>query len=299
MEIKHLKTFAGVARTGSFSQAARNLGYAQPTVSTHITSLERELGARLFERLGHRIMLTREGESLLNYVDGILKLSEAAVEAMAVLTEKDTVAGKLAIGANESFSVVRLPAILKSFLQLHPQVSLSLKFGSVKSVYEQLQSNSLDIAFFLTREVIYPDLVVEKLLPEPVVMVASPDNSATSSSEAAGLALLEQQDLIVTQENCTYRAMISDLLKESRVRPRSVIETNNIQAIKQLVMSGLGITILPRVSVEYELEQNMLAELPWRAPELPVFTQIAYHKDKWLSPTITSFIEQTRTCLGK
>jgi len=79
--------------------------------------------------------------------------------------------------------------------------------------------------------------------------------------------------------------MIDELLQEAGVQPHSLIEINNIQAIKQLVMSGLGITVLPRVSVEYELTQNLLTEVPW---------QIAYHKDKWLSPTILSFLEETR-----
>lgn len=287
------------ARTGSFSRAARELGYAQPTVSTHIQSLEKELNTRLFERLGHRIVMTREGESLFNYADGIIKLSQEAVETLAAFSEQGTIAGKMAIGANESFSVVRLPAILKRFLQQHPRISISLKFGSVAGIHQQLQDNTIDIAFFLTREVAYSDLVVEKLLPEPVVMVAAPDHPAAASVGTAGLNLLEHQDLIVTQENCTYRAMLNELLKEARVRPRSVIEINNIQAIKQLAMSGLGITLLPRVSVEHELAQNMLVELPWEAADLPVFTQIAHHKNKWLSPAIVSFIEETRSSLVK
>ena len=74
-----------------------------------------------------------------------------------------------------------------------------------------------------------------------------------------------------------YRAMIDELLQEAGVQPHSLIEINNIQAIKKLVMSGLGITVLPRVSVEYELTQNLLTEVPWKGPPLRVFTQIAYY----------------------
>ena len=288
MEIKHLKTFSSIARKGSFSQAAKDLGYAQPTVSTHIQSLEKELNIRLFERLGHRITLTQEGERLLRYVDGILKMSDEAIEDLAAFSKEGAVTGKITVGANESFSVVRLPAILKAFMQQHPQVSLSLKFGSVKGIHEQLQNNTIDVAFLLTREVAYSDLLVEKLLPEPVVIVAAPDHPVcfkmaaldhgsgsllglpgpypASKPDVNDISILENQDLIVTQENCTYRAMINELLKEAGVCPRSIIEINNIQAIKQLAMSGLGITILPRISVEYELSQNMLVEIPWNQP---------------------------------
>lgn len=293
MDIKHLKTFSTVAALGSFSHASRELGYAQPTVSTHVQLLEKEFNIKLFERLGHRIKLTREGERFLAYAENILKLSDEASEMMSELSSNETVTGQITIGANESFSVVRLPSVLKHFMQSYPQVDINLKFGSIKGIHEQLQNNTVDVAFFLTREVNYPDLKVETLLTEPVVMVASPEQ-LLSHGGAESLHLLENHDLIITQENCTYRALINDLLNEAKVRPRSLIEINNLQAIKQLVMSGLGITILPRITVEYEISQRLLIELPWHEPPLPVATQIAYHKDKWLSPPILCFLEQTR-----
>ena len=280
-----------IAKTGSFSQASQILGYAQPTVTTHIQSLENELNVKLFERLGHKIKLTRQGERLLYYVEKILKFS---AEAIAALAADETVAGKITVGANESFSVIRLPSVLKCFLQKYPTAEVSLKFGSLKDIHEQLQNNIVDVAFFLTREVNFSDLVIETLLPEPVVIVTSPTHPFRSYV-SAGVKDFENQTLIVTQENCTFRAMLDDLLNEAKVHPRSLIEINNIQAIKQLVMNGLGITVLPRVSVETEIAQGLLNEVPWNGPSLPVFTQIAYHKDKWLSPTILSFLEQARS----
>ncbi|MDD2621009.1 MAG: LysR family transcriptional regulator [Syntrophomonadaceae bacterium] len=297
MEIKHLKTFAMIAKTGSFSHAAIALGYAQPTVSTHVLLLERELKTHLFERLGHRITLTRQGEKLLSYAENILKLSAEAIANVAAIGNDGNISGKISIGANESFSMVRLPLIMKQFMEKHPQVEISLKFGTVKGIYEQLLNNVVDIAFFLTREVRYSDLIIETLLPEPAVVVLAPDHPFNSLA-TANIRIFQDQNLVVTQENCTYRAMINDLLKEADIRPRSIIEINNINAIKQLVMNGMGITILPRVSVEYEVSQNLLLELPWDQTPLPVFTQIAYHKNKWLTPAILSFIEESRQCIG-
>ncbi len=293
MDIKHLRTFSSVAALGSFSKASKELGYAQPTVTTHIQVLEKEFKIRLFERLGHRINLTKEGERFLFYAENILKLSDEASTVMSELSSNETVVGKITIGANESFSVVRIPAVLKHFMQNYPRVDISLKFGSIKAIHEQLQNNTIDVAFFLTREVNYPDLVVETLINEQVVVLAAPDHPFAHNNSAS-ITMLENQDLIITQENCTYRAMINDVLSQARVRPRSLVEINNLQAIKQLVMSGLGITILPRITVEYELEQKLLIELPWNERLMPVATQIAYHKDKWLSPPILGFLEQTR-----
>ncbi len=106
MEIKQLTTFSVIAKTGNFSEAAKILGYAQPTVTTHIQSLEAELNVKLFERLGHRVKLTPQGKRLLCYSEHILKYSS---EAITELSSNGTIAGKISVGANESFSVVRLP----------------------------------------------------------------------------------------------------------------------------------------------------------------------------------------------
>ncbi|WP_051014022.1 MULTISPECIES: LysR family transcriptional regulator [unclassified Dehalobacter] len=254
MEIKQLKTFSAVAKTGSFSNASELLGYAQPTVTTHIKLLEDELKLKLFERLGHKIKLTEEGKQLLYYAENIIKFSS---EALSSFSEKNTKIGKITIGANESFSVVRLPIILKNFIQKYPNAEVNLKFGSVKEIYEALHNNEADIAFFLTREVSYSDLVVETLIEEDIVAVVPPNHPLTLKSSVSILDF-ENQDLIITQENCTYRAMIQELLSERNIHPHSIIGINNIYAIKQLVMSGLGIAILPRISVEQEIAQKLL-----------------------------------------
>jgi DNA-binding transcriptional LysR family regulator len=290
IDIKHLKTFSTIAKTGNFSHASKLLGYAQPTVTTHIQLLEKEFNVKLFERLGHKIKLTQEGKQLLYYAENILKFSS---EATSVLSSRGALSGKIIIGANESFSVARLPLVLKGFIQKYPNIDISLKFGSVKDIHEHIQNNTVDIAFFLTRELSYPDLVTETLLAEPVVAVTSPDHHFNSYT-SVNIDDFKNETIIMTQENCTYRSMIDNLLKDANVQPQSIIGINNIQAIKQLVMSGVGITILPRITAEYEIAQKLLFEVPWNKPPLPVFTQIAYHKDKWLSPTILNFLEQTK-----
>ncbi len=290
MEIKQLKTFSAIAKTGSFSNASAILGYAQPTVTTHIKLLEDELKVKLFERLGHRIKLTEEGKHLLYYADDILKLSS---EVLSSFSERDTETGKITIGANESFSVVRLPLILKHFINKYPNADVNLKFGSVKEIHAALQNNDVDIAFFLTRQISYSDLIVETLIKESVVAIA-PSGHPLTTKESVNLLDFENEILIITQEDCTYRALIQELINETNVHPKSIIGINNIHAIKQLVMSGLGVALLPRISVEYEIAQNLLVEIPWKEASLPVYTQIAYHKDKWLSPTILSFLEEAR-----
>ena len=295
MEIKLLKTFSAVAKTGGFSAASKILGYAQPTVTTHIQLLENELNTKLFERLGHRIKLTLQGERLLYHSENILKYFS---EAIADVSSNGSIAGKLTIGANESFSAARLPDVFKHFINHYPDVDMSLKFGSVDELHAQLQNNSVDVAFFLTREVSFADLTTETLLSEKIVAVASPDHPFSTRKNIT-VEDFDHQVLILTQKNCTFRSMIDHLIKQSQVQPHSLIEINNIEAIKQLTASGLGITIMPRISVAYEIEQGLLTEIPWSGPQLPVCTQLAYHKDKWLSPAILKFLQETKAILSQ
>jgi DNA-binding transcriptional LysR family regulator len=103
----------------------------------------------------------------------------------------------------------------------------------------------------------YSDLTVETLIPEPVAVVTCPDHPFTSRASVS-FSDFGDQDLITTPASCTYRDMLDEFLSQTQTRPRSIIETNNIQAIIHFVMSGLGISILPRVSAENEIAQDCL-----------------------------------------
>ena len=102
---------------------------------------------------------------------------------------------------------------------------------------------------------------------------------------------LSETCLILTEPGCSYRATIETLLDKANVRPRTSLEVNSIESIKQLVMLGLGISMLPRFTVEKELQNNQLAVAEPHLP-LPLYmTQLIYHKSKWLSPALRAFIK--------
>lgn len=290
MELRQLQTFTAIIKAGSFAQAADRLGYTQPTLTTHIQALEKELKVKLFDRLGHRIHLTREGELFRGYAERILKLVNESADAVS---SEATAGGKIIIGASETFSVVRLPLLLKKFRQEHPAIEIELKFGDIGKFHDDLKNNLIDIAFILCGKVPYPSLAAEILCPEPMALIVSPDH-VLASQPSIDVFDFKTEDFIVTREGCAYREFIEDLLEENDIQPRSFMRVKNIEAIKQFVISGLGIAILPRVYVEKEVAGQLLTELPWRGPDFGMYTQVAYHKDKWLSPVVQSFLELTR-----
>ena len=83
----------------------------------------------------------------------------------------------------------------------------------------------------------------------------------------------------------------------NNIKPNLILETGSVQAIKQFTMSGLGITLLPRVAVEEELSQGRMVTLNWSGPNFGVVSQVLYHKEKWLSPALKAFLKLSKDML--
>lgn len=287
MDIKQLRTFLTIARFQSFTQAAQDLDYAQSTITTQIQLLERELGVRLFERLGHRITLTSEGKRLLPFAEQILKL---ASEARNAIGNCQLPKGTLTIGAVESLCITRLPRILKEYRSRYPDVEITLKFGNCNEFLGFLKENTIDIAFFLGKKVSEEEFTTEIQFPEPLVILASPGHPLTQKN-CVYPQDLANESFVLTEPGCGYRALFENTLAQYNLKPRSIIETGNVQAIKQLTMSELGLTLLPLVAVEEECSQRRLVKLNWQGPAFQLLTQVIYHKNKWISAPLKAFIE--------
>ncbi|MCX7710582.1 MAG: LysR family transcriptional regulator [Clostridia bacterium] len=293
MDLRQLNTFVTIAKLQSFTQAAEILGYAQSTITTQIQLLEKELETKLFERLGRNISLTSEGQKLLPYAKQILRLSS---EAKSAVSSSDIPKGTLTIGAVESLCIVRLPELLKEYRKRYPEVEISLKFGSSSDFYRYLRDNTIDIAFFLDRKIESEDLISEIHFQEPMTLLTAPGHPLALKEKVLP-GDLDNEPFILTETGCCYRAAFENIINRYGVQLRSVLETGSVQAIKQLAMSGLGITLLPKVAVEEELAQNRLLSLKWGGPEIEIFTQVIYHKDKWISAPLNAFLELVREML--
>ncbi len=133
MELHQLKTFTIIAKVNSFTKAAEELDYAQSSISAQIHSLENELETKLFERIGREVSLTETGKRLMAYAEQILKLTDEAKISIGgdVLPQ-----GVLNIGAPESLSIFKLPALLQAYKERFPKVKLVLKLGKCSDIYD-------------------------------------------------------------------------------------------------------------------------------------------------------------------
>lgn len=293
MEFRQLQALVTIARTGSFVQAAQELGYAQSTITAQIQGLEIELGVRMFERLGRRVVLTTQGKTLLPYAEKILQLALQGKEAAQDTGEPR---GRLVIGSGESLSTYRLPPLFQKFRSDYPQVEIVLKFSNCCSLRELICKNEVDVGLFIDRRVTDPEFCAEVLSREEMVFLVASGHPLAAMKGVTPSALTELC-VILTEPGCSFRQTFETILDEAGVVPRSILEVSSIESIKQFASLGLGVAMLPRFAVVRELIEHRLAALDWGGPVPEYYVQAVCHKDKWLSPALQAFLTSVRQVL--
>lgn len=289
MEIRHFVTFKRVIEIGSFTQAAEHLGYTQSTVTSHIQALEQQIGAPLFERMGRKVMLTDVGKKMVAYTQEILDIY-SKIESVA--SEENDVRGEIKIAAPESLTVYRLEPILREYRKKFPHVSISLSNATCGDNKKALFNGSADIAFVMMPQLQDLDLITHSLLDEPIVLVGSPDCSLNFLDERYENQKISEC-LIVNEKECSYRRLFEEYLLERGIVPYNTMELWSIEAMKRCVMSGLGIACLPLMTVNDEIKEGRLKIIPCGVGFKQIFSQVAYHKNKWVSPALSMFIDIT------
>jgi DNA-binding transcriptional LysR family regulator len=304
MELRDLIAFREVARHASFSQAAARLGYVQSTISAQIQSLERDLGASLFDRLGRSVSLTDAGRALLPHAERMLELSSSAEAAVARAIARDgDLAGSISVSAPESLLTYRLPAVLSRFRNLAPSVRIDLKptpIGRLRGATRRaLASGVVDVAFVLDTPLRIPGICAEQLLREEISVIAAADHRL-ASLDRAGPDDLDGEVVLLPEapdSGCAYRGQFERQLADRHVSPRDSLEFASIETVKQCVVAGMGISALPSVAVESDVAAGNLVRLAWR-PTFEVYTQVAWNDRRSLTPAMAAFIDTARTTFG-
>jgi DNA-binding transcriptional LysR family regulator len=293
MELRQLVTFQTVATTLSFTRAAAMLNYAQSSVTAQIQALEEELGVPLFDRLGKRVVLTDAGHQLLRYADKLLNLAD---EARGVVSGGEVTGGTLRVSALETLCTYRLPAVLRQFRDQFPHIRLTVRPLPSLETVRKVSEGAVDVSFVMAESVVAVGANVEVLTAEPVQVVAAPGHPLASLPRVTG-ADLAPETFLLTDASCQYRGMFERSMAAEGVYLSEIIEFGSVEAIKQCVMVGMGIAVLPAVTVANEVTRGQLVVLETGSP-LQIYTQMVWNKDKWLSPALSAFLDLCRAELS-
>lgn len=289
MELRQLKTFITVAQLLSFNRAAETLNYAQSTISTQIRLLEEEFGKPLFDRLGKTIVLTETGQVLLRYAHKMLAIEK---ETVTQVTGRKDALGSITIRVPQSISTYRFPPILKKFTDKYTRVGFNISHCAL-SILQELRSGIIDLAFLLADSIQEKDLIAEVIGYEKILLLSGPLHPL-NRTPSVHLKDLESQTILLPTQDCSYKMIFERMLTEENVPDTSTIELNSIEAMKRCCMEGIGVMMLPEMSVQKELSDKKLIKLPWVDNELETAVLMIRHKDKWLSPTLKYFMELVR-----
>ncbi|RNB75659.1 LysR family transcriptional regulator [Brevibacillus panacihumi] len=294
MELRQLITFRTVASTLNFSRAAEVLNYVPSNVTMQIKALEDELGVRLFDRLGKQLVLTTAGKRFLTHIQSVLDKLD---EARSVVHDNENLSGTLTISANEVICAYRLPVVFRLFRSRYPGVRLIFRSVPNQELKQTLFEGTADVVFMLDEPVRSSALAVEPLVEETFRLFAAPDHPLAQRTELE-LGDFHKEVFLTNEKGCPYRTMFDRSFEKEGIDSITYLEFQSAEAIKQCAISGIGIAFLPEVVAQAEVERSELVALPWQIPDLHVYTQMLWHKDKWLSPIILSFIEAAREVLA-
>jgi LysR family hydrogen peroxide-inducible transcriptional activator len=244
VELHQLRYFNAVARAGSFTRAAEDLGIAQPSLSQQIRALEKHLGAALFERLGRSVRLTTLGEALRTPALSILHQVTMAENALASL--RDGVQGSVRIGVIPTILPYWFAPRVAQCRQALPDVELQLVEDSTPRLVEQLQSGELDVTV-AGLPVRNRDIVCSELFREPMFLAVAKGHPLAGQAEVDVRACLEEPLLLLKEGHC-LRDNVLMACTRARAELRSIFESNQLESIFELVRSGFGITLVPEMA---------------------------------------------------
>jgi LysR family transcriptional regulator, low CO2-responsive transcriptional regulator len=244
-------------RGGSVTAAADELVVTQPSVSSAIAALGRELGCELFERAGRGIRLTEAGRAFRPYAADVVGLLEegrqAAREAAALSARRLRIAAVTT--AAESF----VPPLMHDFALRHPDVELTLDVGNREYVFERVLSHLADVAIS-GKPPADERLIAEPLLENHIACITSPDDPAAAAAGAVGAETLGDRAWLLREPGSGTRALSEQFLQERGLSPRTLTLGSN-GAIKQAARAGLGVSLLSRAAVEAELAAGWLGAI--------------------------------------
>jgi DNA-binding transcriptional LysR family regulator len=264
MDLGQLEAFLQVAEQRSFSRAADALRLTQPSVTARIQALERDLREPLFLRNGRGVALTEVGAAFLPHARRVLKALQDGRDAVVALNRLEL--GILRLGAAPTISTYVLPGLLKTFRDRYPGIELSVRTEYSDQIAQMVLTDQVQLG--LERKITHTDIVTVPMYEDEVVLVVGPHHPF-ASKDRVSIDEVAKRHLIMFNRGSGYYALVHGALRQAGVLVPTAMELDNMEATKQMVQEGLGISFLPKVAVEQEVRRKELCQIGVDGMDLP------------------------------
>lgn len=258
LDSRQLRAFATVVRTGSFTAAARELFLSQSAISHSLRALEEDVGCRLLNRVNKKTILTPAGEHLLHHAEKILGQMSSAREELTRLNEWGR--SKIRLGASTTACQHILPQVLTAFKEDFPKCHITIEPGDTPELIDLLHDRQIDLAIALEpkhlEQLEYTDLFTDELS-----FVVSANHPWARQGHCTRADIPTQNYIFYSKNSFTFR-MVEKYFAEEDMVLNSVMELGSMEAIKEMVKLGMGVSVLAPWLVRRDLEEGSLVTLP-------------------------------------
>ncbi|MCC5912136.1 MAG: LysR family transcriptional regulator [Clostridiaceae bacterium] len=289
MDFKQLESFIAIARFKSFSKAAHYLYITQPTISSHIINLEKELKATLLNRSNKKISLTQAGEILYDYAINMVNLKENVKFKLGEF--KGRIIGNIELACSTVPEQYIMPSIMQQFNSLYPDVTFTMMHYDSSQVLEGILNGEIDFGVVGTK-INHNQLKYIELLKDEIVLVTPYSEPYISMEDSLDLKSVVKEKFIFREKGSGTRTLIESAFNNLglSIDDLSVVAyIENTQAIKQCIRNGLGVSFLSKRTVEDEVNFNLLKTFKIEELLLHRSFYLVYHKHRSPSPLEIAF----------
>ena len=289
VNLHQLEIFLCIARERSFSKAAEKLRISQPSVSIQIKNLEESLDVKLFERLGRRVYLTREGAAVLEHAK---RISEIVSGLQSDIQEiKGIRRGRFSAGCSRVPSATLVPLAVARFKEQYPETEISIRTGRSHEVERWLLENEVDLG------VIEGDPASGLILKEPwytdeLVLVLSPRSHLVKRRKLSLKEVIEEPFLL--QAPGIRPTFVERVLAEKGMTIKKPVTVGSREAVKAAIAAGYGVSIVPKSLIDTETRAGILRAKKIHDLDVRYPVNMIYRRDKQLSESALAFVEFLR-----
>ncbi len=279
LDSRQIQAFQVLSKTGSFTETAKTLHLSQSAISHSMKALEQNVGCRLIDRIGKRALLNQAGEQFLVRVESILQEMSEARSELRQLGQWGH--GRLRVSATPTACQYLLPSVLREFKESFPKCAILIEPGDTPQAMDLLRQNRVDLALALE-----PDeeerITFRPLFSDELKFIVSPLHPWAKAGHVPRDEISRQNYILYNKSSFTFR-IIARYLSQESISLRSFLELGSMEAIKELVKLGLGVSILAPWIAQAEIEEGSLVAMPLGRRKLKRRWGLAYWQSRRLS----------------